>query len=226
MFKNVHYNHFQKKIYLTEVYDGKTTKLVEDYKYIYYMKDPSGQSDIHDVYGNAVIKREADDRKHLKSIKDSGLELCESDISEEISFLQQRYGNVDLQPNFDDFNVCFIDIEIEVGDIFPAPELADFEINLISVYGSKKQEMYTWGNREYTGTSDQVKNYAWIPDEKTRLEHFVKWFRKQKFDIITGWNVKDFDIQYILNRLAKLEIETSLSPLNEVNHKNIVGKET
>jgi DNA polymerase elongation subunit (family B) len=226
MFKNIHYNNFQKKIYLTEVYNGKTVKLVEDYKYFYYMKDPSGTSNIKDMFGNPVIKKEANDKKHLKSIKESGLELCESDISEVNSFLQERYGNVTLQPNFDDFNVCFIDIEIESGNTFPAPELADYEINLISVYSSKTQTMYTWGNREYTGDSDKVKNYAWIPEEKKRLEHFTKWFRKQKFDIITGWNVKDFDMQYILNRLAKLEVETSLSPLNTVNHKNIEQKDT
>ena len=33
---------------------------------------------------------------------------------------------------------------------------------------------------------------------------FVKYWRSQWFDIITGWNVNSFDITYICNRIDKL----------------------
>ena len=36
------------------------------------------------------------------------------------------------------------------------------------------------------------------------LEEFIKYWDKQSFDIITGWNVNSFDITYLCNRLDRL----------------------
>ena len=89
-----------------------------------------------------------------------------------------------------------------------------FEINLISIYYSKTNEIITYGTQEYKDNRDEVKEYHYLPDEKSLLERIIIDFRKKRVDIITGWNIKLFDIPYIINRCKELEIELSLSPLN------------
>jgi len=224
MFKRIYYDTFSKKIHLWESYNGKTVKLEEPFEYQYYTKDLTGKSEIKDIYGNPVKNHLSNNKKNIQALKDSGNKLCEFDIAEDVSYLQRRYGKVELNPNIDDFNIAMLDIEIESGEGFPYPEQAEFPINLISVYNTKTKKMYTWGNREYTGNAPEVENYAWIPDEVKMLTHFVKWWRKCKFDAVTGWYVKNFDIQYIINRLENLGIKLTLSPINKFYHKNKLDK--
>lgn len=226
MHKNIYFDVYKRKMHLWETFSGKTVKSVEDYEYKYYVRDPEHKSPIKDIHGNSVIEKRSNSRKHLNTLKETGLTMYESDLDEMNAFLQERYGKLNEKPDQKDFNVAYMDIEIESGDTFPKPEEAAFPINLITVIDSKTGKTSTWGNREYTGDSDLVENYYYIPDEKRMLESFVTWWRKQKFDIVTGWNVKEFDIQYILNRLAYFEIEKSLSPINISHHKRVKNRHT
>jgi len=229
MFKNIHFDRKNKKIHLWETYNGKTSKLVEDYTYKYYVKDPTGQSKTTDIYGTPVKQQLAESNEKFKLLKQSGIELYESDLAEDMLFLQDRYKDVDLKPNIKDFNAAQLDIEIAGEDTFPHPEDAAFPINLISVICSKTRERFTFGTSEYTGNSDLVQNYYYNPDEKEMLIYFMKWFRKQKFDIITGWYVEQFDLQYMINRLAQYQIYISFSPINKVrpytSMKNVNGQQ-
>ncbi|MEM4261206.1 MAG: DNA polymerase domain-containing protein, partial [Candidatus Woesearchaeota archaeon] len=90
---------------------------------------------------------------------------------------------------------------------------AKYPINLITVHFSKNNETHTFGLREYTGNFPSITNYYYCPDEKQLLESFIDLFRKQKVDIITGWFCRFFDIPYLINRCAKLKIQSSLSPI-------------
>lgn len=98
---------------------------------------------------------------------------------------------------------------------FPAPETAKYPINLISMYLSKNKQLYTFALYPYTGNDPFVKNYYYCSDEKKMLETFIEFFRKQRIDVVSGWNVRSFDIPYIINRCKNLNIEKSLSPVNQ-----------
>jgi len=224
MFKSVYYDFKTKKIHLWETFNGKTSKLVEDYTYEYYASDDSGTSHIRDVYGNPVKLQTTRDKKRIESLKEAGVNLCESDLQESICFLQKRYKGVELDPKVEDFDIAYMDIEVAGDDEFPEPEKALYPINLITIISSKTGETHTWGTSEYTGDSKLVKNYTYIPDEKRMLENFIRWMRKRKFDIISGWNVEQFDIQTILRRCLAHGITVSLSPINKVTYKNTENK--
>jgi DNA polymerase elongation subunit (family B) len=143
----------------------------------------------------------------------------EADISEEIKFLNKLYGKKRLSVNMDDFNVCIIDIEVESPNEFPKPEQSKFPINLITVWFSKSNKTFTFGNREYTG--DNIKNYWYCKDEKRMLEEFINFFRKKQCDFLSGWYNSTFDIPYIVNRCKNLNIDyTKLSPFNIVKEKH------
>lgn len=221
MFKNVYYNNRSNKIYLWETINGKEVKTVEDYEDIYYIADPNGEH--KDIFGNKMTKKIASHRDEIKNYKDLHATLAESDIDKETKYLQHRYGKLDLKSNIKDFNICYIDIEIAAEAEFPKPEEAKYPINLITVKSSTTQEVVTFGLGEYTGNSPMVGEYHYVVDEADMLVKFSKWFRKQKFDIITGWNVQNFDMTYIFNRLENLmpgmNLPNAFSPANKTYKK-------
>lgn len=119
-------------------------------------------------------------------------------------------------------NSCYASYE------FPAPEKADWPINLITCYSSKTKETYTWGLKPYTDKPEDAPNYTYCKSELELINLWTKWFGKQNFDIISGWNSVSYDIPYIINRCNKLrkllncktEWETKLSPFNKLPIKH------
>lgn len=109
---------------------------------------------------------------------------------------------------------------------FPEPTKAKYPINLITCYNSVDNLTYTYGLKEYTGQNKF--NYTYDEDEFSLLKKFAKWFYKNRFDTITGWNVDKFDLTYIVNRLKLLEAkygetrkyEELLSPLSIITQEN------
>ncbi|MFW6219530.1 MAG: DNA polymerase domain-containing protein [bacterium] len=219
-FRRIFYNNKTNRIFLWETDDdNKTTKYSIKPDIEYYIPDNSKKSDITDIWGTPVKKQISKSVKDMREFSNtSGINTCETSISEEIKFLQKRYVNEELEVDIDDFQVATLDIELEIDNNPPPFEQmtreAKYKINCLSVHYSKSNEVYTFGIRPYTGKSPFVKNYHYCNDEKTILERFIRHFRKQKVDIITGWNSRNFDIPYIINRCNNLKIELSLSPLN------------
>lgn len=214
MFKNIYFDAATNKMHLWECFDGKTSRDAYDISYEYYVDDLTGQSTIKDIYGNPVQKKISKEKFDIRQLKDSGVKCYETDIADETKFLQNRYSGLDMKFNISDFNIAYLDIEIESQDTFPEPDLADYEINLISVEFSKTKEIWTFGNRPYDG----LHNYVYCDSEERLLERFIQIFRKNKVDIITGWYVKAFDIKYIIKRCQRYGLETKLSPINKIKH--------
>lgn len=221
-FLSIYYDSYKNKLYHRYL-NPETNKMTTDVvtpKYEYYIKDKTGKSDMFDVFGNPVVKKETDNRDGIKSIISSGIVTYETDINQDLKFLNKEYGKKILSVDMNNFNVCNLDIEISVEDVFPDPEKANFPINAITLKNSKNKQIYTFGLYDYTGNSDTVKNYLYCPDEKTLLEKFIMFFRKCKFQIITGWNICVFDIPYLINRMEKLGVDYSkLSPHSIVTKK-------
>lgn len=216
MFKKIYYNPMNNRIHLWETIEkGKTRRLTVQPDIEYYIPDKTETSDKKDIWGNPVKLQTSTSRKNMKEfVQYSNIPTCETSLPEDVKFLQKRYGGQTLIYDIDNFQIATIDIEIEADNNFPDPDKAKKPINLISVHYSKTNEIFTFGNREYTGNDKSVKNYHYCNDEETLIRRFIKHFRKKKVDIITGWNVKFFDIPYIINRCAKLDIEIDMSPLN------------
>lgn len=219
MFKNVYHDPQKNKIHLWESKHGKTVYSCLDHKAAYYVKDPTDTSDITDIYGTRVIKKFAESKKALSQIR-KAVKTYESDISEEVKFLHARYGDSEERVPSSDYNTVALDIEIEVVGEFPKPELAKYPINLITINFINRGKVWTIGNRPYTGNSELVKNYECVEDEKQLLTRFIEVWRRSKIDIVTGWNVDTFDLQYIINRCKNLNVDCSdLSPVGKAEVK-------
>lgn len=215
MFRRIHYD--GSKIYLWETLpDGKNNREIFDHEIEYYTPDETGTSSISDIYGTPVKKNSGKNKSTINDLIASGITVCEADLQETTKFLQKRYADKVLKPDMSIFKIGVLDIEVESGTEFPYASEAKYPINLIGLKNLKTNKIYAFGNRPYTGNNPLISKYMHCPDEKDLLTNFIEFFRRCSFDILTGWNVLDFDIQYILNRQKQLGIEKSMSPIDSV----------
>ena len=116
-------------------------------------------------------------------------------------------------------SIAVVDIEVGSENGFPDPYLANEPITAI---GMKylNGEMYVFGCGDYVTKGKEI--YIKCRDEYTLCKRFMELWTKQCPDIITGWNIKFFDIPYLVNRFRKIlgEDETKkLSPWNYISER-------
>lgn len=208
------------KIYLKEV--GKESFESFEYNHWYYVDDQTGNPEIQfKNFENTPVKRiDEVTRDSANMYKMQNYGVYENDLSPEVKFLLNRYEKEDkLEVSVSDFNICYIDIEVAGVDDFPEPEKADYPINLITTIDNKGNKN-TFATEQYTGTSNLLGKYFYFAEEQDMLEAFLNFFYKEKFDIITGWNIERFDIPYIVNRTNKFSkissLKSKLSPINYI----------
>jgi DNA polymerase elongation subunit (family B) len=146
------------------------------------------------------------------------------------------YGNTRYQYCFiaDEFSgtvdwdmslIKVANIDIEVGEPdgggFPEPEHANGPLTAITV--KMDGQFTTFGCGAYNNTRDDV-NYFKCADEFDLIRKFLGWWQSEYPDVITGWNVQNFDIPYMVNRIRKLMGENEakkLSPWGVINDKMV-----
>jgi DNA polymerase elongation subunit (family B) len=149
-------------------------------------------------------------------------------------FIAEKFPS-DIKPNYDLIDVAAIDIEVVSESGFPKPEDADSPITAIT-YKSNQSSIYdVWGLDDWDLSkceidlkNDTVK-YRQFDSEADLLLSFVNFCEQNPADVWTGWNLKWFDVPYIVNRIIKVlgeEYARKLSPWGHVNHqeKKIMNK--
>ena len=138
----------------------------------------------------------------------------------EYCFISDRFPN-DVEWDKDLINICNIDIEVGSENGFPEPDYANEQITAITYkMGSK---FIVFGCGDFSNTNDNVR-YVKCRDEIDLLKRFVDEWSGDYPDIITGWNVRMFDIPYLVNRITRLlgeEMTKRLSPWNVVNAREV-----
>ena len=149
-------------------------------------------------------------------------------------YIQQKYpGKVNWIR--DSVNVTSIDIEVASDDGFPEPDAAAHEVISIAMKSSVDNTYYVWGMGDYdaekTVHGELYIEYVRCYDERDLFLKFLGHWTASQFvpDVITGWNVKFFDIPYLVNRMNQIlrpgEVKR-LSPWNKINSRevNIMGR--
>ena len=141
-------------------------------------------------------------------------------------FLQKKFPR-DIEYNTACINTAFIDIEVHSEDGFPEPDDAQWPITAITLKSSKEKEYYVWGCGEYDSSKSPHTHlriqYTRCEDEYALLQSFLQYWVDNYPDVITGWNVRVFDIPYLVNRMKILfgeQIARLLSPW----HKELTGR--
>jgi len=122
-----------------------------------------------------------------------------------------------------------IDIEVASDDGFPHPEEANHPIISIAYKDSKSKVYHVWGLDHYDASKSELDDieliqYRHCDNEKDLIEKFLIFWQNNTPDIITGWNIRLFDIPYMINRTLKVcgEETTKLySPWKIYKHRQI-----
>lgn len=113
--------------------------------------------------------------------------------------------------------IASLDIECECENGFPDPIKAEEIVNAIAIKPFGKKPV-VFGLEPWDTELDV--EYRHCFNEANLLMEFMKYWRSQSFDVITGWNVNSFDITYLCNRIDRIMGEgehKKLSPWGQSN---------
>ena len=125
----------------------------------------------------------------------------------------------EMRWNKDYIKIFTLDIETECENGFPDPDTAKETVICITVKNHTNKQILTWGTGDFISKKSNV-TYIKCQNEKHLLLEFLKFWCKNHPDIVTGWNVKFFDIPYLMNRMRFLfdnDTINKMSPWNYVN---------
>lgn len=110
---------------------------------------------------------------------------------------------------------------------FPNPATVLGEILCITMIDMHTGQTFTFGSKPSTCTTSKYMN---CNDEYNTLKQFLLFWEQKQPDIITGWNIRQFDIPYLINRITKIlgtEPVKKLSPWGRVmcKSRNYQGRE-
>jgi len=145
-------------------------------------------------------------------------------------FISKTYpGTIDFDPS--NIRIFYLDMECYTRNPdgssagFPHSKDAKFPINLIQVIDSQDVEgdvVRIWGLQPFDDSESDI-IYTVCRDESDLLCRFVQFWQSNCPDVMTGWNVKGFDVPYIVNRIMSVLGEDEakkLSPWGEVRQRN------
>lgn len=149
-------------------------------------------------------------------------------------FIAKRFPD-DVKFDISHIAVGNIDIEVASDDGFPHPDAANHPIISIAYKSSKSGVYHAWGLGDYDYKKcevlpkDTLIQYRKCADEADLLQSFLTYWENHYPDIITGWNLRLFDIPYMANRIKKVLGEDNMkrmSPWGVVQYKqiNVKGK--
>lgn len=135
------------------------------------------------------------------------------------------YGNTNyiaqyIQEKFPDkikwdrskIHVGNVDIEVKSEDGFPEPDESKWPVTSITMYSSrlKKYLVFAHSHLVYDKKLTELNVdpndilFFYYKDEARMLRAFVDSWVKLDLDVVTGWNIRTFDIPYLVNRTQKL----------------------
>lgn len=125
----------------------------------------------------------------------------------------------------EDINIGIVDIEVGSDDGFPEPHEANSPVTAITVTFTKGMKTYALGCGDYQTVGDEV--YVKCKDEWSLLKKYLEIWNYHSPDVISGWNVKFFDIPYLVNRITKIcggEDAKRMSPWGIIQERHVFDK--
>jgi DNA polymerase elongation subunit (family B) len=150
-------------------------------------------------------------------------------------FIQENYpDNIKFDTSL--INVVAFDIEVDISDGYADINQADKEITSIAYKSSKSDTYHLLGRKDYDKSRTLLDidpeniSYMKFDTEEALLRRFIQIWTYNYPDIVTGWNVEYFDIQYIVTRIIRLlgqEKAKQLSPWGNIRQtsREFFGKD-
>ena len=172
---------------------------------VLFVTDNSGNSKYKTIYGDIVDKMNPGNIQQCRDFMDKYKDVENFEVYGFTDWSQQYIGKHYYGEEFDINNVriCTIDIETTCENGFPEVEKVEESVNAITIKDSITGEYYIFGVGDYYGTASD-EHYMKCDSEEELLRKFLKVYRVLSPDILTGWNIKFFDVPYLYRRIEKL----------------------
>ena len=210
-------------------------------KYILYRGVENGKRVRRKVEYNPTFYLPANEKTEFKTLEGDYVKPIQPGTISDCRDFLERYKGVDNFPVFgnnryefafiaDTFSddilwdinkVCIAYLDIEVGSEsgFPEPKDANESITAITI--KIKGNYFVFGVGDYIKHRDDV-HYAKCRDEQDLIRRFIDFWSRFHPDVVSGWNIKTFDIPYLVNRIKKILGEDDakkLSPWNRLSER-------
>jgi len=177
----------------------------------------------HALNGQPVGEVEFDSMRDAKEWIDEKKHIVGLDLHGQVryvsAFINDKFpGKIEFDRN--KINVTTIDIEVQSDDGFPQPEDAAYPITAICLKNNIDNTYYVWGCGDYDVKKTLMKTnrviYKQFENESLLLHDFLEHWSKESNtpDVLTGWNVRFFDLPYIVNRIKRLIGEEQIYKLS------------
>ena len=147
-------------------------------------------------------------------------------------FLNHKHpGKIDYDSKL--INVGNIDIEVQSDDGFPEPDQAKYPVTAICYKSSQLNTYYVWGTGDYDVSKTELELdgaevlYVKCAGETDLMLKFLNYWMHNCPDIITGWNIRLFDIPYLIKRTENIlgkETVKKFSPFGITKYRQIAIK--
>jgi DNA polymerase elongation subunit (family B) len=174
-------------------------------------------------------------RDFITQYKDvHGFDICGT-MNYVTQFIQEEYPD-EIDFDMSKINICSFDIEVDISNGYADINVADKEITSIAYKSSKSSTYHLLGRKDFdktktiTGIDPDDISFMKFDTEVALLERFIQIWQMEYPEVVTGWNVEYFDIQYIVTRIIRLmgeEKAKKLSPWGRISPHSInkFGKE-
>ena len=206
MYQNIFFQKGKNKVHLWDDTIGYSTF---DFKPYAWKPDSFGEAT--SLSGVTVSK--------IYDFKKDDPNLFESDVPETTRILVDLYHTSDIPSK--GHVVMTFDIEVEMNSGLPDTQKAKNEITAIALHDSATDTYYAL----VLDVDDKVKNTTTgnrvvkaYSNERDLLRAFLTIYEEIRPSIITGWNIDQFDVPYLFNRITNVLGRTNatrLSPIGE-----------
>ena len=207
------------------VRDGKKVKMRIDYSPSLYIPSKKN-TEYKTLHGEFLDKKVFDSiyeaKDYVKKFEGvSGAPMIYGNTRYEYAYIADQHTDM-VDWDMDLVSIAIIDIEVGSENGFPDPYEAKEPITAITIsYINGPTVVLGCGDYETQGKETYIK----CKDEWALCKKFMDVWNKKCPDAVTGWNIKFFDIPYLVNRFRRIlgENDTKkLSPWNYISERNVM----
>jgi len=215
---------FGNKILWRGYENGKRFSRKVNFKPSLYLETKRADGDFRSLKNNKPLHKKTFDSmsevkqfiEDYKDVSNFGIHGTQSYVAQ---FIQEKYPD-NIKFDMSLINIASFDIEVDISDGYANIETADKEITSIAYKSSKSNTYHLLGRKDYdkhatiTGIDPEDIQFMKFDTEKAMLLRFIQIWKTDFPDIITGWNVEFFDIQYLVTRIIRLMGENTAKELS------------
>ena len=110
-------------------------------------------------------------------------------------YISDKYPQDEVKFDISKIKLVTLDIETTAEQGFPDVESAQEQILAITIQDYTSKQIITWGVKPFINKQKNV-TYHHCVDEHSLLNSFINHWMQDVPDVITGWNIQLFDIQF------------------------------